>query len=83
MASPVGSATTLLVEGIGEEDDHGSPGRVGRADLQIGSRHGGRLTVPRGPGPRARHLRREMKRKATAAVAAIGLTASETVRLAR
>ena len=31
---PVGSATTLLVEGVGEEGDHGSLGRVGSADLQ-------------------------------------------------
>ena len=45
------------------------------------NRHGARLTVPRGIGPPATHLRREMRRKAAAAVAAIGLTASETVRL--
>ena len=32
---PVGSATTLLVEEAGDEGDHGSAGRVGRADLQL------------------------------------------------
>ena len=45
------------------------------------NRHGGRLTVPRGLGPPATHLRREMKRKATAAMAVMGLTASKAVRL--
>lgn len=36
---------------VGEEDDHGSPARVGRADLQlVENRHEGRLTVPRGVG---------------------------------
>ena len=61
-----------------EEGDHGSPGRVGRADLQLsGTGNGGTLTVPRGLGPRATLLCREMKRKATAALTAMGLTGSE------
>ena len=47
----IGSATTLLVEGVGEEGDHGSSRRVGRADVQKNeNRHEGRLTVPRGLG---------------------------------
>lgn len=37
--------------------------------------------MPRGSGPPATHLRREVKRKATAALAEMGPAVSEAVRL--
>ena len=46
---PVGGATTLLVVGEGGDGDHGSPGRGGRADLQVSEPARGE--VDRGSSP--------------------------------
>ena len=71
VASSVGNATTAG-GGKGKRATTAVLAEWDAPSCNYLNRHGGRLTVPRSPGPPATLLRREMKRKATAALAALG-----------
>ena len=71
----------LLVEGGEKRATTAVPGELDAPTCNHRIRRGGSLTVPRGPGLLAKLRCREMTRKATAALATMGLTASEAVRL--
>ena len=52
----------LLVEGGEKRATTAVPAELGAPTCNYRNRHGETLTVPRGPGPPATDLRREMKR---------------------